>query len=375
MPGLIKVRSRNFLYAALVLLVFSNVKAESWTDKIKFKGDFRYRHELTAEENKEQRIRHRIRARIGMFADVSDGVTFGFQMTSGSSDPVSNNQTLGDGFSTKNLGIDFAYFEVKPGTVKGLKLLGGKFKNPWYKPGKSELIWDSDWNPEGLFASYKTKDLGSIEIFVDAAMFWVEERSSTDDALLVGGQGGLTFKLMDENAYVTVGGSYYSYLNAKDYQPFVDPEDGFGNSLGMAMSEDGNSYYYLYDYNLLEVFFEAGGKLQNLPVTIMVDYVTNSGADKDNTGYLAGIHVGKVKEWGTIAARYIYREVQKDAVLGAYTDSDFIGGGTDGKGHEFGVDLGLTKNISTSASFFVNQIGVNNSKDFKRLQVDLNFKF
>ncbi|MBU1652446.1 putative porin, partial [bacterium] len=182
--------------------------------------------------------------------------------------------------------------------------------------------------------------------------------------------------LMDEKAHVTIGGSYYSYLNTKGCQPFVDTEDGLGNSLGMALTFEGPPfYYYLNSYDLVEVFLEVGAKVQQLPVTIMVDYVTNTGADEDKAGYLVGLRFGKAKGWGTFSGRYIYREVQKDAVLGAYTDSDFIGGGTDGKGHEIGIDVGLSKNITSSATFFANQIGIENGKDFNRLQVDVQFKF
>ena len=43
--------------------------------------------------------------------------------------------------------LDMAYLKIKPEQIPGLSLSGGKFKNPFYKPGKSELIWDSDFNP------------------------------------------------------------------------------------------------------------------------------------------------------------------------------------------------------------------------------------
>ena len=359
--------AKNSLIGLLFLSATSITKAESWTEKISFQGDFRYRHELIDEETKDQRNRHRIRARIGMYADITDDVKFGFQIASGSDNPVSSNQTLGDGFSTKNLGINFAYFEWMPSAVDGFTVKGGKFKNPWYKPGKSELIWDSDWNPEGVTANYHA-DLKTTNPFVIASMLWVEEEKTDEDNLLIGGQGGIKFSFHEGKSHVTVGGSYFTYTDAKGTDTFVDAADSFGNSLDTAG-------LYANDYDIVEAFLELRINVKEIPFTFTVDYVINSGADEDNSGYLFGVRFGKVKKAGAIAGRYIYREVEKDAVLGAYTDSDFIGGGSDGKGHEVGIDVGLAKKVTASASYFINQKGIDDSKDYNRLQLDVKFKF
>ena len=68
--------------------------------------------------------------------------------------------------------------------VPGLTLWGGKTPMPFVKI--KDLVWDSDLNPEGLAMKY---DTGSEEfgVFVNAAFWWAEERSSTDDTLMIGG--------------------------------------------------------------------------------------------------------------------------------------------------------------------------------------------
>jgi hypothetical protein len=66
--------------------------------------------------------------------------------------------------------------------------------------------------------------------------------------------------------------------------------------------------------------------------------------------------------------------VEKDAVAGVLTDSDFIGGGTDGKGHMLSGKYQLTKNIQAGLTYFITQKGDNND-DYRRLQADLGFKF
>ena len=45
-------------------------KAGEWHEKIKLKGDFRHRHELIQEEDKEDRNRWRIRFRLSLSGDI-----------------------------------------------------------------------------------------------------------------------------------------------------------------------------------------------------------------------------------------------------------------------------------------------------------------
>jgi hypothetical protein len=69
--------------------------------------------------------------------------------------------------------------------------------------------------------------------------------------------------------------------------------------------------------------------------------------------------------------------VEKDAVIGTFTDSDFRGGGTDAKGHEIGGSYQLAKNSAINLTYFINEIGLelDDPQDFKRLQADLQLKF
>ena len=46
--------------------------------------------------------------------------------------------------------IDLAYFDWHPERVEGLNVIGGKMENPFYAPGKTELLWDGDLRPEGV---------------------------------------------------------------------------------------------------------------------------------------------------------------------------------------------------------------------------------
>jgi hypothetical protein len=62
--------------------------------------------------------------------------------------------------------------------------------------------------------------------------------------------------------------------------------------------------------------------------------------------------VNKAKKQGSWNFRYNYREIEADAVLGTFSDSDFIGGGTDGKGHELNFGYHDWQMLEISSQLF-----------------------
>lgn len=365
--------------AALVLLIGpSYALAGNWWETIKMKGDLRYRHEMVDVEDKDARHRHRIRARIGLTGEVSPYTRVGIQLATGSDDPVSTNQTLDNAFSTKQVGINLAYFEAYHNATPGLTITGGKFKNPFFRPGSSQLIWDSDWNPEGGAATYK-RDVDQFSIMLIGSGLWIDERSSGDDSYIAAGQAVGRFHFNEKKSSIAFGGGYFNYANTEGFEPFYDPDDLLGNSLLPVVDGVGDTTGYVYatDYDLLELFAEATYTFDNIPVTVMADYVTNNAADSLGSGWLVGFKAGKAKKPGSWEARYTYRNLEKDAVVGIFTHSDFRGGGTDAKGHEIGGAVQLAANTAFKVTCFINELGLqeNETENFKRLQVDLQLKF
>jgi hypothetical protein len=359
--------------------------ASDWWETIKVKGDFRYRHDMIKQDETDARHRQRIRVRLGIFGEVSDYTKVGIQLATGSDDPVSTNQTLDGGFSTKSVGLDLAYFEATHPKLAGVTLTGGKFKNPFFKPGKSELIWDSDWNPEGGVVSFDHK-ADNLTLTLTGAGLWIDERSSGDDSYMLTGQAVGKFAFNDSNSAVAFGGSMFNYVNAQGFTPFFDPEEDMGNSVisfthleivDTDTSVALDSIHYATGFELLEVFGEFSHKFDKTPITVMGDFVTNTAADSLNTGWLVGVRVGKAGKPGSWEFRYLYRNVEQDAVVGTFTDSDFRGGGTDARGHEFGGAIQLAVNTAFKVTYFVNEIDIeaDNQKDFNRLMVDLQLKF
>ncbi len=74
---------------------------------------------------------------------------------------------------------------------------------------------------------------------------------------------------------------------------------------------------------------------------------------------------------------YLYQELEADAVLGTLTDSDFIGGGTDGTGHIIKGSYDLTSKISLKGTLFLNKRGggLGIEEDYDRFMLDISFKY
>lgn len=333
---------------------------------IAFKGDFRYRHDLIDEESLDRRDRERIRVRVGMTASVSENVSVEVQLAScATDDPISTNQDLGGAFSRKPVWIDKAYFAWKPQSVKGFTFSGGKVKNPFYTVNKTQLLWDSDITPEGLIFTY-SRTVKTTELFFNGSGTWVEERKSANDSWLLGGQGGITVSNLPVT--ITTGAGYYLFTEAKGNATFYNTQKSFGNSVD-------SKGKYATGFKELEGFLEVGGAVKGLPIVLYGNIVNNLDADEDNLGYLTGVGFGKCKNKGSWALSYDYRYLEKDALLAVFTESDFNGGGTDGKGHKLTLGYQLNKNIQPEVSYCLSTRGLEHGKEFDKLTVDFNYKF
>jgi hypothetical protein len=342
-----------------------------WAERIKFNADLRYRYEYIDEDGLDNRNRNRIRARIGATAKVNDDVDAGIRLatseetSSGNGDPVSTNQTLDDVFSKKSIWLDLAYFMWHPQSIPGLNVIGGKMETPFLRVGGNQLIFDSDLTPEGIAAQKVYTCTERDEVFVNGGGFWINEVSQGADTALWGIQSGLKHTFENKSA-LTGGASYYSYGNIEGSGPLVGSGfQGNSNAGGLFVS----------DIDTAEIFGEYGFEYGQRPAALFANYVNNtSSATSDDTGWLIGAKYNKCKDPGSWELAYDYRDLQADAVLGAINDSDFLGGGTNGKGHRFSGTYQLAKNVQGALTYFLNEKS-DDDHDYHRLQTDLIFKF
>lgn len=351
--------------------------SESWSDRIKLDGDFRYRYERIDVEGSDTRTRNRIRARTNIKARVSDNIDVGFGLATGGDDPVSANQTLGGGGSSKGITLNLAYADWE--ATDGLHLIAGKYKNPLTKAGGQALMWDGDWTPEGLAIKYK-RDWYFMNAF---ASFLESDSSKSNDNLAWGGQFGATGQLGEVKLMGGLG--YYSIKTAgksTTYGDPTDPGDYFGNTAiepgGLACGTTPDvECVYAYDYLLTQVFAEAKFDIGDWPAVVFMDYVNNSDPSDNDTGWTLGTAIGQTKDRGQMKFTYLYADKEADSMLGLVTDSDFGGGGTGGKGHWLQFNYGLNKSWTIGAQYFINEFDLSSGSksDYDRLMIDTQWKW
>ena len=371
--------------ASAVATVQSNVadvqaaatKSESWPDRIRMDGDFRYRYETIDVEDSSMRRRNRIRARANIKADLADNVEVGFGLATGGDDPVSTNQTLGAGGSSKGIRLNLAYMDWEP--IDDLHIIAGKYKNPIARVGKQPLLFDGDWTPEGLAFSYERDWFFANGI----ASFLESDNRRSNDTFSWGAQIGASGEF--GGAKLTGGLAYYSIKTQGKATTFGDPSDPgdfFGNtaveSSGLACGTTaGEDCVYLYDYLLTQAFAEASFDIGNWPTVVFADYINNSDPSDNNTAWTFGARMGQTKDRGQYQFSYYYAEKEADSMLGLITDSEFAGGGTDNKGHFLQFNIGINKSWTIGAQYFINErdIASGNKSDYNRLMLDTQWKW
>ena len=343
--------------------------AGSWEEDIRWEGDFRYRYEGIQVEDQENRERNRIRGRIALIADLPQDVEVGFGLATGGDDPVSTNQTLGGGGSTKQVRLNLAYFNWS--ATDKVNLVAGKFKNIWARPDKNELIWDSDYNPEGFALTYN-----SGKFFANSGLNWLESDTGKGNSRFTWGlQSGFTTNIGDN--ILTTGIGYFDIPTAGREIFFGDNGDFFGNSFTCVDPVNLTDCTYDNNYEEVEVFAEFKTHLGEMPVVLFGDYAKNVDADEFDTAWAAGIKLGKASNSGTWEVAYRYQDLEADSLFGLLVNSDFGGGGTDSKGHIFKGSYSLNKKWKLALTYFLNKRNGNQGteEDYDRIQIDTKFKF
>jgi hypothetical protein len=333
--------------------------------------------------------RSRLRLRFGADIKVADTVSGGFLISTGStSGPTSTNQTQGQGFNKYSLALDRGYVTLKP--TPWLSLTGGRIANPFFS---TDLVWADDLNFEGVAANYARALTPDVTAFITAGWFPLrtdnplQTTSRNLDAL----QAGLTWHLAPTTD-LKVGAAIYSYhglegqleddasyTSVADYGVRYEYPDGLrqrGNTLFVENAITDTSLRTFWglasgfrEFNLTGSLDIA--KFDPVHVVLTGDYVKNLAFDRGkiaartgstvvdgkNYGYMGKLTVGHptMTRWGDWNVSLAYRWLGSDAVLDAFTNSDFGMGGTNNKGYILGGSYGLDKNTWISARWMASQ--------------------
>ncbi len=340
-----------------------------WALKTKLKGDVRVRYENIHIEDEpdnggRDKDRQRIRARLGAYTQINPEVDTGIRIASGGGkDARSTNQDMSDYFNKKDLWLDQAYIDYHPEAVAGLHVIGGKMKQPWEAVG--DIVWDGDINPEGAAVTYGT-DLGGAELFGSAGYFVLQDNVDGEgvefkhDARLYSGQIGTRFAVTDD-IKLMLGGSIYAYDNDED---------------SAALRVNGNTTD---EFRLYEAFGQVDFTGLPLPLSVYGQYVKNGAARGPDEDQDQAWLVGLVTKLVGVKLDYNYRDVQRNGVVGGFTDSDFAAGYVGSRGHKLKASYELSKNFAIGATYFMAESDVasrnTDNASVNTLQVDVEAKF
>ena len=402
----------------------------------------------------QNRDRARLRARLGLDADLFDGFALGFRIATGDSNaPVSFNQTLGGSggnFSKYGLWLDRAYINYTP--LGGLTLQAGRFDNPFFNA--TDLVYHRDLGFDGFAGQFKYQIAPGITPFVVGGAFPIFNtdlnvgtnlnvsnldldvapgKAPSHDKWMFGGQLGASVKALPDVEF-TFAGAYYDFLNVQGRLSSlctVSTATDFCDTdlTRPSFAQKGNTYMALRNIrpvaannfgqsNLFQYFGLASdfrdivvsgrldfGHFHPIHITLDGEYVRNVAWNRDdiaakvldnplptsatagcatckiytggNQGFLGRMTVGhpKLKELWDWNAFVGYKYLESDAVIDAFTDSDFGLGGTNLKGYFVGGNVAVGPNVWLSARWMsANQVaGAPYAVDI--VQFDLNAKF
>jgi hypothetical protein len=294
-----------------------------------FSGDIRVRYEPFFQEGAPDRNRERVRLRFNTTAKISDEFNAGFSLATGTlDDPVSTNQTFTGYLNRKNIALDKAFINYKPKYAKFLKLDAGKFAYPWYR---SPMTFDNDVNPEGFAQtlSFDLKSSGLKNITLVGFQLPVNEVSGGPDSFILGGQIQAQFRLSSKARL----GLYGAGVNTLRMDPLGVASAGrvtgilvgsLPNSNTMKKNSSGTVVGYAYKFAYLDTI----AKLEldtsaRFPTSVLFNFVNNTrGPRGARSGYWTEVTVGKQKEKKDLQFGYSYINIDKDAVISAFNESD-----------------------------------------------------
>lgn len=359
------------------------------------------------------RSRSRTRLRLGMTADLSAGVSAGLRIATGNlADPVSTNQTMGNSNRPYQLILDRVFLQYES-PASSVNLWGGRMPNPWFS---TDLVWDPDVNFDGVAGKFYPLMRGkgytrAFNPYITLGAFPIQEiERSTQDKWLYATQMGIDMAFQSDSR-LRFAIAYYDYRNITgQLNPTVNSRTldytapqflQKGNTMFQINNDtDPNARLYglAADYKELNATFSYDlATFSPTHVVVTGDYVKNIGYDAQEVlqrtdgnvigppnrldphtkGYQLKLTLGRpdTKRAGNWQTFLAFKHLERDAVLDAFTDSDFHLGGTDAEGWILGGNYALRDNVSLGLRYITADAIDGPPLGIDVLQLDLNAKF
>ena len=301
-------------------------------------GDFRLRYEGNyGDEDAPDWQRGVLRARLGATYAVNERLIIGGRLATGDpDDPNSSDVTLSNFADDFDVSLDAAYAKL---VIADATLWGGKFQLPFTR---TDLVWDSDVNPQGIGANYALP-LGGGALKLAGLYFLVDQSVAGSDSSMLGAQLGFELPV-NEKLRAELAAGWYDYA-----LPGVAGADA-GDLRSNLIGPDGR---YVSDFDLFDVI----GSLtfhgqERWPLRLTAEFVRNLGArTSGDTGYSIELFAGKTSGRGDWRLGYGYSVAEVDAVLAAFShDNTTIA--TNYRQHALVINYAITKDVILDATLY-----------------------
>lgn len=377
----------------------------------------------------------RIRARLGMKAEISPQWTAGIRIGTGSdNNPVSTTQNLGGGFAKKDIWLDQGYLNWKP--TDELTLTGGRFANPFMS---TDMLYSNDLNFDGVAALFDHKLNRDWGVFGTVGAFPVDytndtassngfDKEESDNKWLYGAQIGAKWAINSNNR-LKGALAYYRFDDIEGQrsapcEPWAGAPGCDSDGSRAAFMQKGNSVFLLRDitpnplnptttpqpqfvglaseFNLLDLNMvwdadlpedfklrSQGNYIHNLAYNegdmrrrsagqIVNNLDSNGDIDSGANAWMVQFTLGsaldlkKQGDWNMFAG---YKYIQPDALPDGFNDSSFHLGGTNAKGYFLGGNYGLAKNVYATGRWMSTEAVYGAPFDIDVLQLEINTRF
>ncbi|WP_323161422.1 putative porin [Pseudomonas fluorescens] len=377
----------------------------------------------------------RLRARLGMKADISPQWTAGIRIGTGSdNNPVSTTQNLGGGFAKKDIWLDQGYLTWKPSDE--LTLTGGRFANPFMS---TDMLYSNDLNFDGVAAIFDHKLSRDWGVFGTVGAFPVDytndtttsngfDKEESDNKWLYGAQVGAKWAINSNNR-LKGALAYYRFQDiqgerSSPCEPWAGVPGCDSDGARAAFMQKGNSVFLLRDitpnplnptttpqpqfvglaseFNLLDLNLVWEADLpEDFKLRSQGNYIHNLGYDEgdmrkrsagqlvnnlDSNGNIESganawmvqftlgnaLDLKKQGDWNLFAG---YKYIQPDALPDGFNDSSFHLGGTNAKGYILGGNYGLAKNVYATGRWMSTEAVYGAPFDIDVLQLEINTRF
>ncbi|CAB3740054.1 hypothetical protein A7P25_11630 [Achromobacter xylosoxidans] len=404
--GDVRVRDESRLYSGSnsnEIVDFAKLNAKGPYD-LNRNTNGNYPPMLNTREDRRNQLR--IRARLGVRADISESWTAGIRLATGSDDsPVSTSQTLGGGMGKKDIWLDQAYLTYRP--AKWATVTGGRIANPFES---TDMLFSNDLNFDGIAAIFKQPLEGrDVTLFGTLGAFSTEYGSNgwnsssfsegkSEDKWLLAAQAGADWKIDNRNS-LRGALAYYHFDNiagkrSSACSPWAGQENCDTDWSRPAFMQKGNTLFLLRNitsnpldpantpqpqyvglaskFDLLDLNLRWDTRVfDGLGLRLNANYLRNLAYSKskmasrsqgqlvNNVGENGDIESGPnawmlqatlgrsydLKEKGDWLAFVGYKYIQPDALPDAFNDSSFHQGGTNARGYYIGGGYAFDKNV------------------------------